>query len=217
MIRVDPQPEPASFDAKVRQPGKRFLKTTPNPTEAEWRGHAYWRQCARELHQAYRGICAYSCHWIPLDTGFSSVDHFKPKKQFPRQAYEWNNYRLASGILNGRKGDRNVLDPFEIEDGWFVLEFPSLLVKPEASLPPERLAQVALTCEVLLLNDEATCLKNRVRYVEDYCKGEISYGYLESNAPFIARELERQGLKSAIIDMWRGRGRPKRATGTPAA
>ena len=40
------------------------------------------------------------------------------------QVYEWRNYRLACSLMNARKGAvASVLDPFEIEDGWFAIEF----------------------------------------------------------------------------------------------
>ena len=39
------------------------------------------------------------------------------------QVYEWANYRLACSLMNARKDAiASVLDPFEIEDGWFALE-----------------------------------------------------------------------------------------------
>ena len=32
-------------------------------------------------------------------------------------AYEWDNYRLTTQVMNGYKGDKIVLDPFEIKNG----------------------------------------------------------------------------------------------------
>ena len=128
MIHVDPQPEPPTFDQLVRQPGRKFLKSCPNPKGNQWR--AYWRKIARDLHTAYSGICAYSCHFIQYDTGWRTVEHFKPKDDYKSDAYEWGNYRLVCGVLNGRKGKGEVLDPFRVHNGWFIMDFPSLLVKP---------------------------------------------------------------------------------------
>lgn len=152
-----------------------------------------------ELHTAYRGICAYSCHWIPYDTGADTVEHFKPKSRYPARAYDWSNYRLVSSTLNGRKQDReDILDPFLIKDGWFVLDFPSLLVKASADLPSEEAAKVEHTRDVLGLNDEGTCLKARVRYVRQLCEGIVTFAYLQQDAPFIAKEIERQKLRRRI-------------------
>jgi hypothetical protein len=199
MIHVQLQPEPASFDAEVRIPGRRFIERRANPTAKEWKARAYWTRVLEELHNVYQGICAYSCHWIPYDTGHDTVEHFKPKQVFPREAYEWSNYRLVCGTLNGRKGtDQGILDPFCVQDGWFVLDFPSLLVKPNRTLPNAETQSVLHTIGRLGLNDEGTCLKARLRYVKCYCLREVSFRYLENEAPFIAREIRRQGLVRSL-------------------
>jgi hypothetical protein len=138
-------------------------------------GHRYWREVLDLLHQAYNGICAYSCHWIPYDTGNDTVEHFIPKKRHPRYAYEWSNYRLVCGTLNGRKGEhRDVLDPFLIKNGDFILKFPSLMVDPSPNLSTTNQNKILLTIERLGLNDEGTCLKSRVKWVSDYCDDHIS-------------------------------------------
>ena len=199
MIRVTCQPEPDNFERDVRQQGYRFLAQTPSPTRRQWESHSYWRKVLRQMHNQYGGICAYSCHWISYDTGADTVEHFLPKKVHPHLAYEWSNYRFVCAKLNGRKGiHSDVLDPFEIETGWFVLDFPSLLVKPAATLPTKLSEQVCQTIDRLELNDEGTCMKSRAKYVEDYCKREISFQYLSQNAPFIALELKRLGLVEEI-------------------
>jgi hypothetical protein len=152
-----------------------------------------------ELHDAYGGICAYSCHWIPYDTGADTVEHFRPKDTYPGDAYEWSNYRLVCATLNGRKGiHEDVLDPFLIEEGWFTIDFPSMLVKPRADLEPADRLRVHTSIDRLSLNDEGTCLKSRVRWMTDYCTHDITFEYLRRNAPFIAAELERQGLVAVI-------------------
>src|SRR5262249_18958609 len=93
MMHVDPQPEPDTFDASVRHPGRMYLTSNPTPSSKEWSQHSYWRKILPDLHSSYRGICAYSCHWIPYDTGADTVEHFLPKDKCPQQAYEWSNYR----------------------------------------------------------------------------------------------------------------------------
>lgn len=200
MIHVEPQTEPPVFDAKVRKPGQRFLRRTPHPTGRQWGTHSYWREILPQLHDAYRGICAYSCHWIPYDTGSDTVEHFLAKDRHEADAYEWRNYRLVCGTLNGRKGvHEDVLDPFVIHNGWFVLDFPSLLVKPSDDIDEELKTKVQKTVDRLTLNDEQTCLKARAAWLRDYCAADpIPFMYLKRNAPFIAAELERQGLVQSI-------------------
>ncbi|HEX8070836.1 MAG TPA: hypothetical protein VF546_12845 [Pyrinomonadaceae bacterium] len=202
MMHIDPRPEPDIFNARVRVPGLKYLAANPRPTTGEFNNHSYWRRILQNLHDAYRGICAYSCHWIPYDTGADTVEHFLPKDIHPNQAYEWDNYRLVCATLNGRKGTfGDVLDPFHIEDGWFVLDFPSLQVKPADGLDDTLTAQVWATITRLKLNHDGTCLKARERYVKNYCKGCITMEFLWEEAPFIAYELERQGLVATINDI----------------
>jgi hypothetical protein len=204
MIHIGPKEEPEKFSSRVRAKGERFLRGNPSPTSKQWRAHRYWLEVSSDLHEAYSGICAYSCHWIPYDTGADTVEHFRPKDVYPSEAYEWNNYRLVCATLNGRKGTHeDVLDPFLIEDGWFVLDFPSMLVKPRASLASAERKRVQATIARLGLNDEGTCLKSRVKWLRDYCLNGITLDYLRRHAPFIVAELERQSLVATIRDVFR--------------
>lgn len=204
MIPIQPQPEPPHFRERVQQPGHNFLVKNPNPTTRDWSVHNYWIRVANDLYKAYSGICAYSCHWIPPDTGSKSVEHFKPKKKYPHDAYRWENFRLVSGNLNGRKGDyEDVLDPFTLSDGWFALDFPSLLVHPGKNLLPVEKEQVIKTIKRLRLNDEGTCLQARMNWVRDYITVPFPFSHLEKKAPFIAYELKRQHMIETIRDIMR--------------
>jgi len=62
---------------------------------------------------------------------------------------------------------------------------------------------VRATCARLGLNDPATCLAARERYVRDFCVGHITLDYLRRDAPFLASEIERQGLHSTLSQMMR--------------
>jgi hypothetical protein len=199
MIRVQPQPEPPEFDTLVRQPGLVFLQGNPQPTNSQWKSRSYWRGIIPKLRVCYQEICAYCCHWIPPDTGSSTVEHFLSKHKYPKQAYEWSNYRLVSGTLNGRKGTQDdILDPFHIQNGWFVIDFPSLLVKPAQGLAASIAQSVQRTIDVLALNDEGTCVQGRQAYIRDYCLNYIDFTCLRTKAPFIALELQRQNLVQSI-------------------
>ena len=198
-MRLTLQAEPDSFEERVRQPGINYLASTPAPTADQFKSHNYWVRVLQELHDSYKGICGYSCHWIPYDTGFGTVEHFVAKTVNPRLAYEWSNYRLVCGRLNGRKGNRGrVLDPFAVITGWFEIDFPSLQVKPAPGLPQDVHAAVIDTCECLGLNDESSCIKARERYVKKYCLGSIPFDFLKEEAPFVAYEIRRQGLVDTL-------------------
>jgi hypothetical protein len=126
---------------------------------------------------------------------------FKDKKTYPQDAYKWANYRLVCGTLNGRKGVQKVLDPFCIGDGWFALDFPSLLVQPGTHISPSIRKQVEDTIEILGLNDEGTCLQARVNWLRDYIQVPFPFPYLERRAPFLACELKRQDLIEKIREI----------------
>jgi hypothetical protein len=194
VIRVAVRPKPVDFDQRVRIPGRRFLAGCPNPTQKQWKNHSLWRRILRALHSAYGGVCGYSCHWIPYDTGADTVEHFKPKSKYPKLAYQWKSYRLVCQLLNGRKkDDEGILDPFLLKNGWFVIDFPALLVKPAPGLRKRLNELVTRTRDVLGLNDDGTCMMMRQQFVEDFRLGEITFTHLEKRAPFLAIEMRKQG------------------------
>jgi hypothetical protein len=183
VIHVDPQPEPPAFDARVRQPGQRVL--------AEGRDvlPPLWQACLPDLYERYRGVCAYLCVYIPRATGARSVDHFVPKSRRRDLAYEWTNYRLACSLMNSRKRDfDDVLDPFEIRDGWFVLELSFLQVMPAPSLDGPTRAQVQATIDRLGLNDKE-CIAARAQHYQPYVEGQLTFELLSEWSPFVARQV----------------------------
>jgi len=201
LIPIRAQPEPVNFSKKVREPGKAFLKKIPHPTTREWKNREYWQRVLPDLYEAYGGFCAYCAEWISRTTCDCQVDHFIPKSIQPELAYEWNNYRLASCRFNRKKGIyQDVLDPFNLEPDWFILEFPSLAVKPNPALSAFQAKQVIATRDHLGLNDEI-CMVSRLRWIRDFCRRSITFEYLKQNAPFIAYELERQNLVEKITLM----------------
>lgn len=128
MIPVRRQPEYSEFDDEVRQPGLQFLKAKRHPNSREFDEHEYWRRARPHLVRAYAGFCAYTSLYIVGPD--ESVDHFYPKSKYPRLAYEWSNYRLARRKVNSHKGDTiGIVDPFKVKKSWFILDFPSCLVR----------------------------------------------------------------------------------------
>lgn len=162
---------------------------------------SYWTEALPWMMAAYREICAYSCFRIHRVTGGRSVDHMAPKSRAWNKAYEWSNYRLASSRMNARKGDFSaVLDPFEIEDHWFVLELVGFQVKPARGLPDALKGRIRATVERLKLNDHE-CLTGRARDAERYWAREVTLRVLRDDSPFVARELNRQGRLN-VGDVW---------------
>lgn len=213
MIPVVLAAEPETFETLVRTPGLRAIdelagipdlpKRKGRPREAiasrreDIPAHkfpAYWTEALPELRTAYRHICSYVCVYIEPITGAASVDHMLPKSLAWDEVYEWHNYRLACSLMNSRKKDyQDVLDPFDIADDWFQMELVGYQVIARVDLDAAVKEQVQATLTRLKLND-ADCLKLREDYAENYFQGHISLDYLRRRAPFLAREIERQGM-----------------------
>lgn len=199
MIQVTSAAEPPNFNNLVRVPGNAFLRSLPTGVTPDWRRRDYWRKIIPELHSAYGGICAYTCHYIPEDTGSNTVEHFQPKKLFPNDAYEWSNYRLVCGRMNGRKGDhQDVVDPFVVVAGMFELDFPSLQVAIGSGLSTANDVLARSTRERLKLNDDVN-IRARLAYVLDYRHGHIARSHITSHAPFIDREMTRQNITRQLL------------------
>ena len=208
MIHVERVDEPATFRTAVRIPGlraidemiglkpkrtagRRFKKraTTRETIPAE-AFPSYWTEALDDLMKAYNQICAFTCFRIHEVTGWRSVDHFAPKSRNWNEVYEWTNYRLACGPLNARKKYfTNILDPFEIVDGWFQLELVAFQVLPNPTLDDVLAQKVRNTIETLGLNDFRA---SRERDVERYWNKDVSLRALVEESPFVAKELHRQ-------------------------
>jgi len=188
------RPEPKNFDPHVREPGLKFLKEVDEPGDILWKGREYWQRSLPDMRKAYGCVCAYCAQWIPYGTGNHSVDHFLPKNEYPELAYEWSNFRYVSSRFNARKGTRRILDPFQIKEGWFVLSFLSFLIEPGSALSSETKKAILNTIRILRLNEDEDLVAERQSWVEDFRNGQISFSFLKKKRPFIAYELERQGL-----------------------
>jgi hypothetical protein len=213
MIRVTPAQAPEDFDERVRNRGldaiaelvgekpKRRRRGPRRKKVAETRDQIppdhfppLWRDALPDMLHAYNRLCAYLSLYIEHATGSPTVDHVLPKSKAWDKVYEWSNYRLASALVNSKKNDvAHVLDPFEIEDGFFALEFFDFQVKAGATAVGELEVKVVETIEKLGLN-APDCCKARREYIENYKRRDIKLDYLERRAPFVARELRRQGL-----------------------
>ena len=79
-------------------------------------------------------VCAFSGAGKRIEpTADVTVDHMVPKSRNWRLVYEWRNYRLACLRMNRKKWDYTVLDPFCIDDDWFVMDIVECRVYPAPS------------------------------------------------------------------------------------
>ena len=202
MIPIQPQPEPTSFDKKVRQPGQAWLQRNgfpnnqPLPDKTEPR--AFWRDCLDELHQEYGGVCAYLAIYIERATGAASADHFVAKSTSEAYlVYEWSNYRLACLAMNARKwAFDDVLDPFDLPENVFQLNLITgfIYVNQNLEMQDRKLFDDAETTIRRLKFDNGINNEARRKHFCDYVRKEISAPFLKRTSPFVWHEAQRQGL-----------------------
>ena len=210
MIRVAPQPEPANFGELVRQPGSWAIaelvgERSPRPPVRQCAQVAtsreqipgakfprYWKRVRGDLRARYDDVCAFSGKRIEPDAD-CTVDHMVPKSRNWRLVYEWRNYRLACLRMNRKKREyTDVLDPFCIDDTWFVMDIVEFRVHPAASLDASRKQSVAATINRLGLNDLDWC-KTRHRHVQHY-RQHRKLHIVDNLFPFVAKEIRRLDL-----------------------
>jgi len=214
VIPVALAPEPADFDAKVRQPGlsaiDELVGRSPRSRRRGPRRRAiaaregeipaeafppFWRAALDDMLECYERRCAYLAMYIPHATGSPTVDHVAPKSYAWQLVYEWSNYRLCTSIINAKKGALlDLVDPFEVQPGWFELNLNTFHVVRGQTAPTSKHAKIDATLPVLNLRP---CWKEREEYVYRYRLGPkpqkgIDLPFLEDRAPFIAAELRRQ-------------------------
>ncbi len=186
MIRVERVPEPAGFDAKVRQPGNAWLRANPRAR----RPKAFWTPFKCFLADGFRDLCGYSAMYEPVGT----VDHFVSYRSDPSQTYEWSNYRFAAQWINSCKQtlDSKVLDPFEVEDGWFEIILPSLQLVITDKVPAAMRERAQTTLKKLHLRDDERVIRQRRSWYTQYQEGKLSLQGLDERAPLIARAVRKQ-------------------------
>jgi hypothetical protein len=218
MIRVDLVDPPADFEAQVGIPGQNALLELIGDSRASIRKGPrrnvvannigeipskdlpnFWTEALPHLCKSYRRICSYLGLRIHPGTGAAEVDHFKPKEKYQHLAYSWENFRLSCKLANTFKNNfEDVIDPFKVEDDWFGL---NILTGHVIILVTDKgLCNILEdTIKRLRLNEEPTFVELRLEYINDYLgvpgRPHITFEKLERDAPFVAREIERQGMK----------------------
>ena len=188
MKRVSLAKEPAKFDSRCRKRGQAWLKTNPSYS----RPKDYWSEFEPELRAAFRKRCGY-CAMVTMK---SQVDHFVPvailrgRKQH-EQAYEWSNFRYGEGVLNQRKSNHLVLDPFKVKDNWFEILLPSLQLVPTKAVPNDQRTLAEFTIDRLGLRDSEVIIRYRQMWFDYYRNRDLTIKGLKDIAPLIATAVER--------------------------
>ncbi len=129
-----------------------------------------------------------------------AIDHFLSKENHRRLTYNWNNYRYIAATVNSSKKnlDDQVLDPFEVQTGWFEVLLPSMQLVRTAIVPNALRAKADATLTKLNLANGPKVRRNRKRWYEDYRDNGLPMNLLEEYAPLVAEAVRR----------WNGTGQP---------
>jgi hypothetical protein len=186
MIPFARVPEPATFDAEVRRPGRIWLEEHPDKR----RPRPLWTPFIPVLADGFRNLCGYSAMHVESGT----VDHYISCFTDRMLAYEWENYRFASERMNSikRTADSAVLDPFIVQEGWFEILLPSLQMVLTERVPPEYRQQAEYTLRRLRLRDDERIIRRRAIYRDLFLEGKLSLPGLQGMAPLIAWAVEKR-------------------------
>ena len=181
--------EPQDFAARCRHKGRQWLVAHPKATQRiNARPKDFWSPFKPLLADAFKNLCAYSAMYEPVGT----VDHFIPLEVNEELAYEWDNYRFASGWINSSKQKAaSVLDPLVVRDGWFELLLPSLQLVVSDQIPTVYRDLAEKTLVRLHLVDDPRVIRQRRRWYQLFLDGKLNLEGLRDNAPLIAAAVEK--------------------------
>lgn len=186
---LNDQNEPGLFDKNCRQPGKAWLAANPSVdphTQSTW-----WSQFKSALAEHFQ----HRCGWLAVHIGMQGqVDHWLACKTNPQQAFEWSNFRYVSGSVNSRKSTLNdqVLDPCEVQEGWFEVHLPSFQLVETTSLPITHKQRADTTLEQLGLRNGYEARWTRWdAYRDCWNAGSVDLAKLSTKAPLVAGAVKK--------------------------
>lgn len=194
--RLNSSNEPSQFDDNCRQPGNTWLSLFPdNDPHSQ---SAWWSQFQTNLADHF----SHRCGWLAMNIGLSGhVDHYlacgnRKGKPSPHRhlAFEWSNYRYADGRVNSRKGnlDGQILDPSDVQAGWFEVVLPNFVLKVTGAIPPIYLARAEFTVRQLKLYNGHTARWTRWSWYRRYWNnGSPNVAALMEDAPLVAEAVQR--------------------------
>ncbi|WP_395746376.1 hypothetical protein [Prosthecobacter sp.] len=199
MIRVLQTPAPENFELNCAQPGADWLRSPHNDNKDPHEQAAWWQAYKPHLAEAFHQRCGYLAMFITD----GDVDHFlacghrqgQPSPHRHR-AFDWTNYRYADGATNVRKGtlDDQILDPFEIEEGWFEADLHSFQIICTELVPEALRNKAQKTITELCLNTDRRIRLLRRHFYECYWEDPTQKAFvrLEKDAPLIALAVKKR-------------------------
>ncbi len=195
MIRFEPRPKPAGFDERVELRGAAWLAAN-----ATGEPPGYWRDFRDQLADAFGWLCAYGAMFEPVGT----VDHFVSINEDRSMAYDWGNYRFASGWINSSKQalrSGQLVDPFVVGDEWFEVLLPSMQLVVTDHVPPEWRERAQFMLDRLHLGHDERIVRQRRVWLRMYEEKKLSLEGLAEMAPLIAAAVrKREAPGSAVLE-----------------
>ncbi|WP_249677636.1 hypothetical protein [Pseudomonas abieticivorans] len=189
MIPVTATEEPPDFDQRCRQRGNAWLDQNPDAR----RPKDLWSPFRPRLADSFNNRCAFAAMYIPSGT----VDHFLSCDEDRTRAYEWSNFRYVDNWINSAKGNKKVadiLDPFDMQPGWFEISLPSLQLVLTDRIPAKYRERAEKTLHTLPIHDDERLLRVRRQWLRLYEEGRLSLDGLREMAPLIAEAVERRSI-----------------------
>jgi hypothetical protein len=199
--RLTEDNQPGLFEKNCREPGNAWLAAYPDDDPHKKSG--WWSQFKPDLARHF----SYRCGWLATAIEMEGdVDHYLacgPRKDENKKtissphrhlAFEWTNYRYASGVVNSLKDNHDdaVLDPCEIEDGWFEVTLHGFQLLMTDAIPAEHRPKAEFTLKTLELRNGYHARMSRWRWYERYWnQGTPHLDLLEKDAPLVAAAVRK--------------------------
>ncbi|MFZ5442212.1 MAG: hypothetical protein ACOZQL_19545 [Myxococcota bacterium] len=127
--------------------------------------------------------CSY-CDGFPIDsTGKKEIDHFKPKFEFPDEAFSWPNLYLVCSACNGVKlavWNEQLIRPDEPGyqfDRYFFIDGVTGELHPNPAASPADRARALETIRVFGLQRSGLCIERRKAIMSIRAAGDQSNPY----------------------------------------
>lgn len=163
MEKIERTEAPGWLKEKWRQWGKdwaaKYAKTKKG-SSFQWRSNK--NKGYDDLLEKLSGMTQYHCSYCdayPMKRRIpSTIDHFKPKTRFPKDAYKWENLFLCCGLCQKRYEafDKRLLKPDENSysfDKYFDIDWVTGELKPNRDASPEDQERAIITIKLFRLND----------------------------------------------------------------
>ncbi len=129
------------------------------------------------LKEMTKEHCSF-CDGFTGETSRDTIEHFKPKSTYPREAYQWHNLFLCCDLCQSTKGEKfheQLLKPDD-DDYYFEKFFQFLpengFIKENDLASPEEKERAKLTIEIFGLNEKRRPLSRLIQYRQFKSNGE---------------------------------------------